>query len=175
MGERGDRRAGQRKTKIGGDISGVENEACVRSDGACVRGQIPLPSSLRLEQILHMSIRPPARPSSVHPPISRVALSFAYPFEQVCSVTRWIRANFPPKILKFPQFFPTILRIPNLIVKFPKPKKVGFMIPNGLEMVAYGAWALWQSADQIMLRKKVIIYSKFASILLGVSNPVCQF
>ena len=57
----------------------------------------------------------------------------------VSSVTRWIRADFPTKILKFPQFFPTILRIPNLIVKFPKPKKVGFMILNGLEMVAYGA------------------------------------
>ena len=41
----------------------------------------------------------------------------------VSSVTRWIRADFPTKILKFPQFFPTILRIPNLIVKFPKPKK----------------------------------------------------
>ena len=57
------------------------------------------------------------------------------------SVTRWIRADFPPKILKFPQFFPTILRIPNLIVKFPKPKKVGFIILNYLEIVAYGALA----------------------------------
>ena len=59
--------------------------------------------------------------------------------EVMFSVTRWIRADFPPKILKFPQFFPIILRIPNLIVKFPKHKKVGFMILNGLEMVAYGA------------------------------------
>ena len=39
------------------------------------------------------------------------------------SVTRRMRADFPPKPLKFPQFFPTILRIPNLFVKFPKPKK----------------------------------------------------
>ena len=41
----------------------------------------------------------------------------------VASVTRWIRANFPPKLMKFPQFFPTILRIPNSFVKFPKPIK----------------------------------------------------
>ena len=58
------------------------------------------------------------------------------------SVTRWIRADFPPKIMKFPQFFPTILRIPNFFVKFPKPKKVGFMILDCLEIVAYGAKAL---------------------------------
>ena len=55
------------------------------------------------------------------------------------SVTRWMRAHFPTKILKFPQFFPTILRIPNLIVKFPKPNKVGIIILNYLEIVAYGA------------------------------------
>ena len=64
------------------------------------------------------------------------------------SVTRWIRADFPPKILKFPQFFPTILRIPNFFVKFPRPKKkVGFIILIVLEMVALGAQALWHSAE----------------------------
>ena len=63
------------------------------------------------------------------------------------SVTRRIRANFPPKTMKFPQFFPTILRIPNFFVKIPKPKKVDFMILDGLEMVAYGAKALWHSAE----------------------------
>ena len=38
-------RAGQKKTKIGGDISGVENEACVRPYGACV-GKSPLFASV---------------------------------------------------------------------------------------------------------------------------------
>ena len=49
--------------------------------------------------------------------------------------------------MKFPQFFPTILKIPNFFLKFPKPKKVGFMILIGLEMVAFGAQALWHSAQ----------------------------
>ena len=46
---------------------------------------------------------------------------------------------FPNKNLEIPTIFPNNFEIPNIIVKFPKPKKVGIMMLNGLEMVAYGA------------------------------------
>ena len=48
--------------------------------------------------------------------------------------------------MKFPQFFPTILIIPNFFVKFPKPKKVVFMKLDGLEKVTYGAKALLEES-----------------------------
>ena len=76
--------------------------------------------------------------------------------------------------MKFPQFFPTILRIPNFFVKFPKPKKVGFVILDGLEMVAYGAKALWHSTEYKLQINQVLIYSKLATFVLGISNLVCE-
>ena len=48
------------------------------------------------------------------------------------------------------------------------------MILDGLEMVAYGAKALWKSAELILQRNQAKICSKLASFILGVSKIVCE-